>query len=108
MNPEDQHVLNALDAVRGKWKPLIIHRLTGGPRRFGELRRLVGGVTQKVLTQQLRELERDTLLSRSTSTGPLRVDYRLTERGRSLSLILEQMTLWAGRPPGAPDSARTG
>ena len=108
MNLDDHHVLSALDAVRGKWKPLIIHRLTGGPRRFGELRRLVGGVTQKVLTQQLRELERDSLLSRSITTSPLRVDYRLTERGRSLSLILEEMTLWAGRSPAAPDSARTG
>jgi DNA-binding HxlR family transcriptional regulator len=108
MNLDDHQVLSALDAVRGKWKPLIIHRLTGGPRRFGELRRLVGGVTQKVLTQQLRELERDNLLARSASTSPLRVDYRLTERGRSLSHILEQMTLWAGRSPGTPDSARTG
>lgn len=105
MKLNERHVFAALDAVRGKWKPLIIQRLTGGPRRFGELRREVVGVTKKVLTQQLRELERDTLVSRTSRTQPLRVDYRLTARGEWYGLLFEQMNHWLEQQSRVPEKS---
>jgi len=89
-------------AIGGKWKPLIIYQLSGGMRRFNELRRLVPGVTQRMLTLQLRELESDGLVSRTVyAEVPPRVEYRLTDLGRSLEPILDAMAQW-----GADHTAR--
>ena len=81
--------------VGGKWKPLILHFLHAGTKRYGELKRCVKGVSDKVLSQQLRELERHGIVSR-TDYGeiPPRVEYDLTRLGRSLAKALEPLCVW--------------
>ena len=81
--------------IGGKWKPPILSRLVGGEKRFGELRRLVPGVTKKMLTQQLRELERDGIVVRRVyDEVPPRVEYGLSDYGKSLIPVLQAMELW--------------
>lgn len=79
-----------------RWTPLIVVSLTGQPRRFGELREAVGGISAKVLTETLRSMERDGLVSRrATPVIPPRVDYELTDLGRSLVDIYAELRRWA-------------
>ncbi|UCJ19112.1 helix-turn-helix transcriptional regulator [Pseudomonas sp. MM211] len=79
-----------------KWTMLVIYSLSSGPMRFGELRRQVDGVTQKMLTQTLRLLERDGLVLRVVyPSAPPSVEYSLTQLGESITAITEQMCLWA-------------
>lgn len=81
--------------VGGKWKCAILCHLAEDSRRTGELRRLLGGVSQKVLTEQLRELERDGLIARTVyAEVPPRVDYRLTELGDTLRPVIDAMCAW--------------
>lgn len=85
----------ALAVMGGKWKPLILFYLAGDPRRFGELRRLVGGVSEKVLIQQLRELEGDGILVRTDYREvPPRVDYAMTPLGKTLAQALMPLCDW--------------
>ncbi|HTK07384.1 MAG TPA: helix-turn-helix domain-containing protein [Ktedonobacteraceae bacterium] len=84
-----------LAIVGGKWKPLIVWYLLSGTKRFGELRRLIPGVTQQMLTLQLRELEQAGILHRQIyAQVPPKVEYSLTELGRSLEPVLYQMAAW--------------
>lgn len=84
-----------VDIAGGKWKPLIVHYLLGGTRRFGELRKLIGGVTQRSLTLQLRELEANGIISREVfAEVPPRVEYTLTVLGTTLAPTLEAMKSW--------------
>ncbi|MHC1746819.1 MAG: winged helix-turn-helix transcriptional regulator [Cellulosilyticaceae bacterium] len=85
-----------IDLIGGKWKPLIIWHLgTKGTRRFNELRKLIPQTTQKMLTQQLRELEADNLVIRKVYPQvPPKVEYSLTELGESLMPILSMMCHW--------------
>jgi DNA-binding HxlR family transcriptional regulator len=84
-----------LSTVGGKWKPLIVWYLLSGTKRFGELRRLIPGATQQMLTMQLRELEQMRILHRQVyAQVPPRVEYSLTELGRSLEPVLRQMAAW--------------
>ncbi|BBL31027.1 MULTISPECIES: winged helix-turn-helix transcriptional regulator [Pantoea] len=79
----------------GKWKPLIIYYLLSGTKRFGELRKLIGSVTQRSLTLQLRELEAHGIISRKIfAEVPPRVEYSLTELGFTLAPVLETMKAW--------------
>ncbi len=95
LGPGDCPVDATLAIIGGKWKALILYHLRGGPRRFGELRRLIPGVTQRMITQHLRELEADGIIHREVfAVVPPRVDYSLTETGRSLIPILEAMAAW--------------
>lgn len=81
--------------IGGKWKPLILFYLEGGTRRFGELRKLIPGMTKKMLTQHLRELERDGLVHRKVyAVVPPKVEYTLTKHGESLKPILKLMSAW--------------
>ncbi|MEA2817397.1 MAG: hypothetical protein QOI93_5113 [Rhodospirillaceae bacterium] len=85
----------ALAVIGGKWKPLILFHLGGGARRFGELRRLVSGISEKVLMQQLKELEADGMLSRTDHREvPPRVDYAMTAFGRTLATALMPLCAW--------------
>lgn len=87
-----------VDVIGGKWKPLIVYYLIPGTRRFGELRRLIPGATQQMLTIQLRELERDGVVHREVYREvPPKVEYSLTELGRSLEEIVALMTAWGVR-----------
>ena len=85
-----------LDLLADKWTLLLICALKGGPRRFGGLRRQIDGVTQKMLTQTLRALERNGLVSRAVyDTTPPSVEYRLTALGDSTTTLMGQMCEWA-------------
>ena len=85
-------VETTLTLISSKWKVLIVRDLLGGTKRFGELQRSVGNVSQKVLTAQLREMEEDGLVDRKVYPEvPPRVEYSLTELGRSLEPVLSAM-----------------
>jgi DNA-binding HxlR family transcriptional regulator len=85
-----------LDRIGDRWSVLVVHILGDGPKRYGELARAADGVSQKMLTQTLRALERDGLLSRTVhATVPPRVDYELTDLGRSLLATIRPLTVWA-------------
>ena len=84
-----------LRVIAGKWKPLILFFLGQGSSRYGELRRAVGGVSDKVLIQQLKELEADGIVRRTDHKEvPPRVDYSLTALGESLSQALTPLCAW--------------
>lgn len=88
-------VAATIGVIGGKWKPQIVHALLYGTLRFGELRRALPGVTQQMLTAQLRELERDGVIHREVYREvPPKVEYSLTPLGRSLDRIIAQMYLW--------------
>jgi DNA-binding HxlR family transcriptional regulator len=85
----------AFAVVGGKWKPLILFHLNGGSRRFGELRRLVAGISEKVLIQQLRELQADGIITRTDHHEvPPHVDYTITVFGRRLAEALMPLCEW--------------
>ncbi|PNG23671.1 winged helix-turn-helix transcriptional regulator [Streptomyces cahuitamycinicus] len=85
----------AMDLIGGKWKVLILWALNERPRRFGELRRELPGVTEKVLASHLREMEGDGLVHREAyDEVPPRVEYSLTPRGVSLNEALEPLGAW--------------
>jgi DNA-binding HxlR family transcriptional regulator len=85
-----------LDRIADKWTVLIIGALENKTKRFGELRREIGGVSQKMLTQTLRGLERDGLVARVVyASVPPKVEYSLTELGRTLVRILEAIRQWS-------------
>ena len=84
-----------LKIISGKWKPLILYFLLRGPTRYGELKRAVRDVSDKVLIQHLKELEADGVLRRNDyKEVPPRVDYALTPLGQSLARALEPLCTW--------------
>jgi DNA-binding HxlR family transcriptional regulator len=84
-----------MEAIGGKWKGVILGYLLGGTMRFGELKRRLPEVTQRMLTTQLRELEAHGIVERKVyAEVPPRVEYSLTEFGRTLEPILVQMKSW--------------
>jgi len=100
----------ALDVVGGKWKAVILFRLMEGTRRFNELRRLLPNVTQRMLTNQLRELERDGLVRREIYPQvPPKVEYSLTDLGRTLAPALRELRKWGDKHvlPKMEDGARS-
>ena len=93
-----------LGAIGDKWKVLILRNLIDGTKRFGELKKSIGTVSQKVLTAQLRDMEKKGLLTRKVyAEVPPRVEYTLTETGYSLKPVLDAMWTW-----GADYKARNG
>ena len=81
--------------ISGKWKPLALFFLHDGPKRYGELKRLIPGVSHKVLIQQLKDLEADQVLARTDyQEVPPRVDYMLTPLGRSLADAIIPLCTW--------------
>lgn len=85
-----------LDRIGDKWTVLIVGALAEGPRRFSELRRTIDGVSQKMLTQTLRGLERDGLVTRTVyAEVPPRVEYQLTPAGRTLQEPLKALERWS-------------
>ena len=85
-----------LDRISDKWVALVLAALEGGPQRYSQLARTIAGVSQKMLTQTLRALERDGLLTRTvTATVPVTVTYELTDLGRSLQSLITCLKAWA-------------
>lgn len=84
-----------LEYIGGRWKTVILHYLSSGKRRFGEIAVRIPTISRKVLSQQLKELERDGLIKRKQYKEiPPRVEYSLTELGKSLAPILKEMSTW--------------
>jgi DNA-binding HxlR family transcriptional regulator len=85
----------ALAAIGGKWKLIIVYWLAESPRHFAALRQAIPGISQKVLTQQLRELVSDEIVQRQPKGSvPAPVEYSLTDYGRSLLPLVEDVRLW--------------
>jgi DNA-binding HxlR family transcriptional regulator len=100
-------VSDVLQQIGGKWTVYIIGQLSHGPRRFSELKRTIEGVSQKVLTATLRDLEKDGFVTRSvTPSIPPRVDYELTAMGRELREPLRAIGEWAHANRERVDAAR--
>jgi DNA-binding HxlR family transcriptional regulator len=104
ISPSHKHVPNdsclavreVLNRVGDKWSVLIVGLLANGPRRFSELRRTIEGISQRMLTLTLRGLERDGLVTRTVyATIPPRVEYQLTELGRTLQKPIQSLAKWA-------------
>ncbi|WP_268912478.1 winged helix-turn-helix transcriptional regulator [Lentilactobacillus sp. SPB1-3] len=84
-----------MEVIGGKWKPIILCHLRHGAKRTSELKRAIPNITQKMLTQQLRELEHDHIVDRQVYNQiPPKVEYSLSEYGESLSYILNQLCTW--------------
>jgi len=98
-----------LDALSDKWVTLVLTALAGEPRRYSELSRTIAGVSQKMLTQTLRTLERDGLITRTiTPAVPVRVDYELTSLGRTLLPVVRAIKDWSESHIAEIHAARTG
>ncbi len=88
-------VETTLMMIGDKWKVLILRELIDGTKRFGELKKSIPSISQKVLTQQLRSMEQDNLVIRKVyAEVPPKVEYSLTKTGYSLKVILDSMVLW--------------
>ena len=95
-SPSCQAVSGILSRIGDKWSVLLIMQLGHGPRRFNEIKRMIGGISQRMLTLTLRGLERDGLVSRKvTPSVPPRVDYALTELGQDLLGPVKALGDWA-------------
>lgn len=93
-----QAVEVTLKVLGGKWKPAVLYHLTDGMKRFGELKREMPGITQAMLTRQLRELEQDGIIERKVyNQVPPKVEYILTDYGHTLREVLEVMSRWGQR-----------
>ena len=97
--PENCQVEDALDILVGKWKAVILlYLLQEGTKRFSELKRKMPGITQKMLTKQLRELEDEGIIERKVyAQVPPKVEYSITEYGRSLEPVLQAMHEWGAK-----------
>lgn len=99
MNPLEDHkncgVANTIRIIGSKWTLLIIHRLCEKTLRFGELQRALPGISPKTLSERLKELEKDGIINKKIFAEiPLHVEYSLTQKGKSLRTIIDQMRTW--------------
>lgn len=106
-NMEGCPVKTTLEVIGGKWKGIILYHLIDGPKRFNEFRRLYPDITQFMLTLQLRELERDGIVHREIyKQVPPKVEYSLTDFGRSLEPVILAMKVWGERNKSKLESIR--
>jgi DNA-binding HxlR family transcriptional regulator len=104
---EECNVSAALNVIGGKWKPLILWVLKQGPHRFSELRRKVPAASQKVMTEQLRQLERSGIVERRTLPGVrVHTEYRLSAYGATLRPALVALAEWGARHRKRPTLSR--
>jgi DNA-binding HxlR family transcriptional regulator len=95
LTPSPCPVTTTLSVIGGKWKPIILFTIYKETRRFSEIKKLIPTISQKMLTQQLRELETDAIIHREVyPVVPPKVEYSLTEYGRTLMPILDAMVAW--------------
>ena len=106
-NPVCRTISTLLSRIGDKWTVLVVSELGDSPKRFNELRRALGSISQRMLTLTLRALERDGLVTRTVfPTTPPRVDYELTRLGRSLLEPVSSLGLWARQNRAAIQDAR--
>ncbi|HYG14934.1 MAG TPA: helix-turn-helix domain-containing protein [Bacteroidia bacterium] len=87
-----------MNFIGGKWKTIVLWYIRKGPKRFSELKRLIPPITEKMLSMQLKELEKDGIVSRTIYPEvPPRVEYELTEEGKTLLPLLEEIAAWGRR-----------
>lgn len=92
----------AIDEIGGKWKHPILWALKDGKLRFSEIRKAIPDITQRMLTKQLRDLEKDDLISRKVyAEVPPKVEYSLTEKGQSVIPIIESLSVWGEKYCGS-------
>jgi DNA-binding HxlR family transcriptional regulator len=95
LTPSPCPVTTTLSVIGGKWKPIILYTLYEETKRFSAIKRLIPTISQKMLTQQLRELEADDIIHREVyPVVPPKVEYSLTDYGRTLIPILDAMVAW--------------
>ncbi|GLU53964.1 transcriptional regulator [Dyadobacter frigoris] len=88
-------IKDALEALEGRWKLLILFALSTGPRRFKQISKEVTGITDKTLSKELKNLEANKLLKRNVyDTFPPTVEYSITEHGKSLEKVMEELHFW--------------
>lgn len=88
-------VTTTLSVIGGKWKPIILFVIKDEKKRFGEIKKIIPAISQKMLTQQLRELEEDGIVHRKVyPVVPPKVEYSMTDYGRTLTPILDAMEAW--------------
>ncbi|GBD12844.1 HTH-type transcriptional regulator YodB [bacterium HR24] len=95
----------AVAIIAKPWTPIVIRALLSGPRRFSQIREYVGHISDRVLSQRLKELEREGIVERRViPSSPVRVEYALTEKGHELQQVVEAVQRWADRWLPAADS----
>ncbi len=88
-------IKDALEALEGKWKLLILFALSAGPKRFKEISKEVTGITDKMLSKELKHLEQNKLITRDVyDTFPPTVEYNITAHGRSLEKVMDELHFW--------------
>ena len=98
LTPSPCPVTTTLSVIGGKWKPIILYTLYEDTKRFSQIKKLIPAISQKMLTQQLRELEADDIISRTVyPVVPPKVEYSMTDHGRTLIPILDAMVAWGER-----------
>lgn len=98
LTPSPCPVTTTLSVIGGKWKPIILYAIQEETRRFSHIKKLIPAISQKMLTQQLRELEEDGVIHREVyPVVPPKVEYTLTDYGRTLMPIMEAMAAWGQR-----------
>ena len=108
MDVENCPVRDVMDNIGGKWNSLMILSLADGPLRFSQLRRLIPDISQRMLTQTLRDLQRDGYLTRTVyPTQPPSVEYKLTALGHSFLALLRTLVHWSSENHAAIRAART-
>jgi len=95
-NPENCPVTKIMTVLGGRWKFIILYTIRNSPRRFGQINQFIPSISNKVLTEQLRELQEDGIIERRVLADriPVNVEYRLSEKGKELVPIIELMEQW--------------
>ncbi|MEO1013306.1 MAG: helix-turn-helix domain-containing protein [Bacteroidota bacterium] len=98
-NPDNCPVTKIMSVLGGRWKFIILYTLRKSTKRFGQINHFIPSISNKVLTEQLRELEEDGIIKRRVLTDriPVNVEYSLTEKGKEIIPILELMEAWGNR-----------
>lgn len=96
--PLCRHFQRAAELIGRRWNPQVVRALQGGPARFGDLRAAIAGVSDALLSDRLKELEAAGIVVRDvTPTTPVRIEYRLSEQGRDLGSVMDELATWAER-----------
>ena len=98
-NPENCPVTKIMSVLGGRWKLIILYTIRKSPKRFGQINNFIPSISNKVLTEQLRELEEDGIIERHVLTDriPVNVEYRLSEKGKEVIPIIALMEQWGER-----------